>query len=43
MATKFSNVMLGIQATNIIVLFPTTPSLKNVITSSSNEKFKKII
>jgi hypothetical protein len=36
MATKISNVMLKIQATNNIVLFPIAPSLKNVVASSSN-------
>jgi hypothetical protein len=38
MATKISNAMPRIQVANNIVLFPTTPSLKNVATSSSNEK-----
>jgi hypothetical protein len=38
MATKISNVMLEIQAITNIVLFPITPSLKNVASSSSNEK-----
>jgi hypothetical protein len=38
MATKIRNAMLEIQATNNIVIFPITPSLKNVTTSSSNEK-----
>jgi hypothetical protein len=37
MAKNISNAMLEIQATKNIVLFPTTPSLKNVIASSSNE------
>jgi hypothetical protein len=41
MATKINIVMLEIQATNNIVLFPTTPSLKNVITSFSIEKKEK--
>jgi len=41
MATKINIVMLEIQATNNIVFFPTTPSLKNVIASFSNEKEKK--
>jgi hypothetical protein len=41
MATKINNVMPKIQATKNIVFFPITPSLKNVTTSSSNEKFKK--
>jgi len=38
MATKISNVMLEIQATKNIVIFLTAPSLKNVTSSSSNEK-----
>jgi hypothetical protein len=37
MATKISNVMPKIQATNNIILFPIAPSLK-IVTSSSNEK-----
>jgi len=43
MATKISNAMLEIQTTKNIVLFPTTVSLKNVATSSSNEKKKNNI
>jgi len=43
MATKISNAMLEIQTTKNIVLFPTTVSLKNVATSSSNEKKKSNI
>jgi hypothetical protein len=38
MVTKISNVMLEIQAIKNIVFFPIAPSLKNVATSSSNEK-----
>jgi hypothetical protein len=38
MATKISNAMHEIQAANNIVMYPITPSLKNVTTSSSNEK-----
>jgi hypothetical protein len=38
---KNNNAMLEIQATKNIVLFPTKPYLKNVITSLSNEKEKK--
>jgi hypothetical protein len=38
MLTKISNVMLEIQATKNIVLFPTSSYLKNVATSSLNEK-----
>jgi hypothetical protein len=38
MATKISDVMLKIQVIKNIVLFPITPSLKNVVASSSNEK-----
>jgi hypothetical protein len=38
MATKISNVMLEIQATKNIFLFPSAPSLKNVTPSLSNEK-----
>ncbi len=41
MAKNISNVMPKIQATKNIVLFPTTPSLKNVVASSSNEKEKE--
>jgi hypothetical protein len=41
MAKNINNVMPKIQATKNIVLFPTTPSLKNVVASSSNEKDKK--
>ncbi len=32
--------MFGIQTTNNTVIFPITPSLKNVTTSLSNEKNK---
>jgi hypothetical protein len=38
MVTKISNVMFEIQVTKNIVLFLTAPSLKNVTSSSSNEK-----
>jgi hypothetical protein len=38
MDTKINNAMLEIQTTKNIVLFPIAPSLKNVITSSSNEQ-----
>jgi hypothetical protein len=38
MATKISNVMPKIQATNFYLFIPITPSLKNVAMSSSNEK-----
>jgi hypothetical protein len=38
MAKKFNNVMFETQATNNIVFFLTTPSLKNVIGPLSNEK-----
>jgi hypothetical protein len=41
MAKKINNVMPEIQATNNIFLFLTTPSLKNVVASSSNEKEKE--
>jgi hypothetical protein len=41
MTTKINNVMFGIQVTNNIVFFRTTPSLKNVATSLSNEKEEK--
>jgi hypothetical protein len=41
MATKISNVMLEIQTTKKRKKNPTTPSLKNVATSSSNEKEEK--
>jgi hypothetical protein len=43
MATKINNAMPKIQTTKNIVLFLTTPSLKDVVTSLSNEiKNKKI-
>ncbi len=38
MTSKINNAMLEIQATKNIVLFPIGPYLKNVATSSSNEK-----
>ncbi len=38
MATKISNATPKIETTNNIILFHTAPSLKNVTTSSSNEK-----
>jgi hypothetical protein len=41
MATKINNVMLEIQTINNIVLFLLAHALKNVITSSSNEKNKQ--
>jgi hypothetical protein len=41
MAKKINNVMPEIQATKNIFLFLTTPSLKNVVASSSNEKEKE--
>jgi hypothetical protein len=41
MATKINNVMFKIEVIKNIVLFPTTPSLKNVATWSSNEKEEK--
>jgi hypothetical protein len=41
MATKINNAMLEIQATYNFNFFPTTPSLKNVTTSLSNEKEKE--
>ncbi len=41
MATKINNAMLEIQVAKNIVLFPTIPSLKNVLVSSSNEKEEK--
>jgi len=41
MVTKISNVMLEIQATHNIVLFPSKSSLKNLTTSLSNEKKEK--
>jgi hypothetical protein len=41
MTKKINNAVLEIQATKNIVLSPTTPSLKNVVASSSNEKEKE--
>ncbi len=41
MASKINNAMPEIQATKNIVLFPTRLYLKNVATSSSNEKEKE--
>jgi hypothetical protein len=41
MAIKISNVMLKIQVAKNIVLFLIAPFLKNVTTSSSNEKEKE--
>jgi hypothetical protein len=41
MPTKISNAMFKIQATKNIVLFLTSFSLKNVATSSLNEKEKE--
>jgi hypothetical protein len=41
MVTKISNLMPEIQTANNIVLFPTSPSLKNVATSLSNENEKE--
>jgi len=38
MDTKINNAMFEIQVAKNIVLFPITPSLKNVATSLSNEK-----
>jgi hypothetical protein len=38
MATKISNAMPEIETTNYFYFFHTAPSLKNVTTSSSNEK-----
>jgi hypothetical protein len=38
MAKKISNVMPKIQTINNFIFFPTAPSLKNVVASSSNEK-----
>jgi hypothetical protein len=41
MVTKINNEMRKIQALKNIVIFPTPLSLKNVTTSSSNEKEQK--
>jgi hypothetical protein len=38
MVTKISNVMVEIQVTKNIILLFATPSLKNVVTSSTNEE-----
>ncbi len=40
MATKINNAMPEIQVAKNLFIFPITPSLKNVVTSSSNEKEK---
>jgi hypothetical protein len=41
MDTQINNENFKIQATKNIVIFPITSSLKNVATSSSNEKKKR--